>query len=191
MQTLGLSDSTPRTESRLKSLFWPSIRTASDVDYLGAQGYWFCAILALLSLVVLLFSGNSILGPLIFLFYYVGGVGVRERGRYAAAVVLRMFIAEAVLGNAAVGGHGVVKILIAAVRFSTLPATWIASSWKPDSEAGASTPHLGDTWSDKFADQLPAFLWPKVRLLYYVFSAGFLVFILFGLAVLFSHRVSH
>jgi hypothetical protein len=39
MQTLGLSDSTPRTESRLKSLFWPTIQTGSDVDYLGAQGY--------------------------------------------------------------------------------------------------------------------------------------------------------
>jgi hypothetical protein len=152
MQTLGLSDSTPRTESRLKSLFWPSIRTASDVDYLGAQGYWFCAILALLSLVVLLFNGNSILGPLIFLFYYVGGVGVRERGRYAAAVVLRMFIAEAVLGDAAVGGHGVVKILIAAVRFSTLRATWIASSWKPDSEAGASTFFPPAFWFSSFSD---------------------------------------
>jgi hypothetical protein len=66
MQTLGLSDSTPRTESRLKSLFWPSIQTGSDVDYLGAQGYWFCTIPVLLSLVVLIFSGNSILGPLIF-----------------------------------------------------------------------------------------------------------------------------
>jgi len=191
MQTLGLSDSTPRTESRLKSLFWPSIQTGSDVDYLGAQGYWFCAILALLSLVVLIFSGNSILGPLIFLSYYIGGVGVRERSRYAAAVVLLMYVADAVLGDAVVGGHSVVKILIAAVLFSNLRATWIASSWKPDSEAGASPPRLGDPWSDKFADELPAFLWAKVRLLYYVFSAGFLVFILFGLAVLFSRRVSH
>ena len=26
MQILGLSDSTPRTESRLKTLFWPTIR---------------------------------------------------------------------------------------------------------------------------------------------------------------------
>ncbi|HZR29438.1 MAG TPA: hypothetical protein VFA71_11735 [Terriglobales bacterium] len=38
MQTLGVSDSTPQSENWLKSLFWPSIQ--SDVDYLGAQGYW-------------------------------------------------------------------------------------------------------------------------------------------------------
>ena len=40
MQTLGLTDSAPRTEGRLKSLFWPSIKTGDDVDYLGTQGFW-------------------------------------------------------------------------------------------------------------------------------------------------------
>jgi hypothetical protein len=90
MQTLGLSDSTPRTESRIKTLFWPAIQSASDVAYLGAQGYWVCTIVAVVSVVVLIFRGNSILGPLVFLFYYVGGVGVPERSRYAAAVVLLM-----------------------------------------------------------------------------------------------------
>lgn len=41
METLNLSDSTPRSESRLKSLFWPSIQNGADVDYLGTPGYWF------------------------------------------------------------------------------------------------------------------------------------------------------
>jgi hypothetical protein len=186
MQTLGLSDSTPRTESRLKTLFWPSIQTGSDVDYLGAQGYWVCTVVALVSLVVLIFRGNSILGPLVFLFYYVSGVGVRERSRYAAAVVLLMYVMDALVSR-----PGVLTVLFAALLFSNLRATWIASSWKPESETAILPPRLGDTWSDKFADKLPAFLWPKVRVLYYVFSAGFLVFILFGLAVLVSRRVSH
>ena len=39
MQNLGLSDSTPKTESRLKSLFWPSISSDVDVDYLTTQGF--------------------------------------------------------------------------------------------------------------------------------------------------------
>jgi hypothetical protein len=186
MQTLGLSDSTPRTESRLKALFWPSIQTGSDVDYLGAQGYWVCTIVALVSLIALIFRGNSILGPLIFLFYYVGGVGVRERSRYAAAVVLLMYVMDALFAR-----PGVLTVLLSALLFSNLRATWIASSWKPDSEAAALPPRFADTWSDKFADKLPAFLWPKVGVLYYVFSGGFLAFILFGLAVLVSRRVSH
>jgi hypothetical protein len=58
MQTLGLSDSMPRSESRLKSLFWPSIQSSSDVDYLGAQGYWVCAVIAVLSFVVLAVSSR-------------------------------------------------------------------------------------------------------------------------------------
>ena len=53
MQTLGLSESTPRTDSRLKSLFWPSITSGADVDYLGAQGYWVCSAIAILTLVVM------------------------------------------------------------------------------------------------------------------------------------------
>jgi hypothetical protein len=35
MQSLGLSGSRPRTEGKLKSLFWPSIASDTDVDYLA------------------------------------------------------------------------------------------------------------------------------------------------------------
>ena len=92
MQTLGLADSMPRTDGRLKSLFWPSIQSSNDVDYLGAQGYWVCALVAVLSLAVFAFTGNTIIGVFVFLFYYLGGVGVRERSRYAAAAVLAWII---------------------------------------------------------------------------------------------------
>ena len=50
MQTLGVSDSLPHSESRLKSLLWPSIRSGSDVDYLGIQGYWVCTLVAVVTL---------------------------------------------------------------------------------------------------------------------------------------------
>ena len=91
MQTLGLSDSTDRTESRLKSLFWPSIQTGTDVDYLGTQGYWVCTVVAILSFVFLVASGHMIGGIFTLPFYYLGGVGVRERSRYAAAAVVLSF----------------------------------------------------------------------------------------------------
>ena len=64
MQTLGLSDSTDRTESRLKSLFWSSIQTGTDVDYLGTQGYWVCTVVAILSFVFFVASGHMIGGIL-------------------------------------------------------------------------------------------------------------------------------
>ena len=182
MQTLGLSNSTPASESRLKSLFWPSIQTGSDVDYLGAQGYWVCALAAVLSAVLLAISGQPTGSALIFLFYYLGGVGVRERSRYAAAVVLTMHVT-----NMVISGPGVLSVIIAGLLLSNLRATWIASSWKPGSDEATLPPRFSETWGDKFADKLPAFLWPKVRILYYVFSAGFLLLVAIGLAIG-SHR---
>jgi hypothetical protein len=183
MQTLGLSDSTPRTENRLKSLFWPSIQTGSDVDYLGTQGYWVCSMVAVFSLVVSVIEGHAIVGTFVLFFYYLGGVGVRERSPYAAAVVFVLYVADMVAS-----GPSVVRVLMAALLLSNLRATWIASRWKPESEEAILPPRLGDTWSDKFTDKLPMWLWPKVRIVYYVFSACFLVVFAVGLAIAILHR---
>src|SRR2546425_12702491 len=94
MQTLGLSDSTPRTESRLKSLFWPSIQTGSDVDYLGAQGYWVCAVVAVFSFVSSAISSHPITGAFVLVFYYLGVIGEREPSAYATEVVLGLLVAN-------------------------------------------------------------------------------------------------
>src|SRR5882762_4649575 len=102
MQTLGVSDSVPRSESRIKTLLWPSIRSGSDVDYLGIQGYWVCTFVAVMTLIVALFTivnatdaQQFIMIPLIFglfsLFFYIGGIGVREGSRFAAVVVFVVY----------------------------------------------------------------------------------------------------
>jgi hypothetical protein len=176
MQTLGISDTTPRSDGRLKSLFWPSIQTGADVDYLGSQGYWVCAVVALVSFAVLIGIGQPIMAFTVLLFYYLSGVGVRERSRYAATIVFVVFLAGLVES-----GPSIVNILLSALLLSNLRATWIASKWKPDSEEAALPPRLGATWGDKFADRFPMWLWPKIRIPYYVFSAGLLVLIVIGL----------
>ena len=185
METLGLSDSTPRSDGRLKSLFWPSIQTATDVDYLGTQGYWVCTGVAVFNLVVLVATGQSLAGVLAFLLLYLGAVGVRERSRYAAAIVLLFYATDAI-----VSGVGVLRILLAAWLLSNLRATWIAAQWKPESDQAAFPPRLSETLGDKLADQLPPWLWPKVRIVYYIFSAGYLLIAGIGLWEM-SHRVVH
>jgi hypothetical protein len=189
MQTLGLSNSTPRTESRLKSLFWPSVETGSDVDYLGAQGYWVCAIVAVFSGALLAFTGHAILGMLFFLYFYLGGVGVREHSLYAATVVLVMYALDTVTTviNMPNPVALVPRALLTALLLSNLRATWIASHWKPDGEASILPPRYGETWSDRFVDQVPMWLWPKVRILYCVLSSFLLGLVVIGLAVL-AHR---
>jgi len=182
MQSLGLSDSTPRSESRLKSLFWPSIESGADVEYLGSQGYWVCTIVAVLTLVMSAAMGQVVMAILLALFFYLGGVGVRERSPYAATVVFVLYAL-----NVVAAGPGVVNILILALLLSNLRATWIAARWKPESEEAALPPRFDVTFGDKFAGIFPRWLWPKIRVLYYVFSAAMLVLIMAGFVYLKTH----
>lgn len=183
MQTLGISDSPVKSEGRLKSLLWPSVRTSNDVDYLGAQGYWVCSIVAVLSFGFLAVTDHPITGAFVFVFYFVGGIGVRERSRYAAAAVFVFFVVDS-FG----GGNPAIRLLIAALLLANFRATWIASRWKPEADAAAPVPRFSETWSDKFADQLPMWLWPKLRIPYYIFSAGFLALVAVGTAILLRRR---
>jgi hypothetical protein len=188
MQTLGLSDSTVRTESRLKSLFWPSIQSGADVDYLAVQGFWVCTIVGVMSLAFLTLAHQPINGVLVFMLFYLGGVGVREHNPFAAAVILAYylvdFLASFIFLFLNSPGIGVVRIIIVALLFSNLRATWIAGNWKPDSEEAALPPRMAETFSDKFSDKWPAFIWPKVKVLYYIFSVGYLALVVAGLIVM-------
>ncbi len=188
MQTLGLSDSTTRSESRLKSLFWPSIQSGADVDYLAVQGFWVCTIIGVLTLVFQVLAGNSVTGILILLLFHLGGVGVREHNPFAAGIMLAYyvvdFLSSFVFVFASTPGIGVVKIIVMALLLSNLRATWIASGWKSDSEEAALPARMGDTFADKFSDKWPAFIWPKVKILYYIFSFVLLVLIVAGLVVM-------
>ena len=192
MQTLGLSDSTPRTESRLKSLFWPSIQSGADVDYLAVQGFWVCTIVGVMSLVFLVLARQPIMGLLVFLLFHFGGVGVREHNPFAAAIVLIYYVVDFLASVIFVflnsPGIGVIKVIVIALLFSNLRATWIADHWKPDSEEAALPPRFGETFFDKFADKWPAFIWPKVKILYYIFSFLFLALVVAGLIIMMLRR---
>jgi hypothetical protein len=188
MQTLGLSDSTTRSEGRVKSLFWPSIQSGADVDYLAVQGFWVCTIVGVSSLIFSTLAGQPITGLMVFLLFHLGGVGVREHNPFAAAVMLVYYLVDFLASFLFLflnsPGIGVVKIVIIALLLSNLRATWIAGNWKPDSEEAALPPRFAETFFDQLADKWPAFVWPKVKVLYYIFSVGYLALIVAGLIVM-------
>jgi hypothetical protein len=188
MQTLGLSDSTTRSESRLKSLFWPSIQSGADVDYLAVQGFWVCTLVGVSSLVFSTLAGRPVTGLLVFLLFHLGGVGVREHNPFAAAVMLVYymvdFLASFIFLSLNSPGVGVIKVIIIGLLLSNLRATWIAGNWKPESEEAALPPRFGETFFDKLADRWPAFIWPKVKVLYYIFSVGYLALVVAGIIVM-------
>lgn len=188
MQTLGLSDSTIRTDGRLKSLFWQSIQSGADVDYLAVQGFWVCTGVGVMSLLFLSLAAHQpITGVIVFLLFHLGGVGVREHNPFAAAITLLYYLVDflasfLLLLNSP--GIGVVRTIIVALLLSNLRATWIAAGWKPDSEEAALPPRFGETFSDKLVDKWPAFIWPKVKVLYYIFSFGYLALTVAGLIIM-------
>lgn len=191
MQTLGLSDSTPRSESRLRSLFWPSIQSGADVDYLAVQGFWVCTIVGGMSFLFLVAS-QPFTALVVFLLFHLGGVGVREHNPFAAAIMLVYyvvdFLASAIFLLTSSPGIGVIRIIVIALLMSNLRATWIAAGWKPDSEEAALPPRTSETFFDKFVDKWPAFIWPKIKWLYYVFSFGCLALMVAGLIVMLLRR---
>src|SRR5947207_14386543 len=141
MQTLGLSNTTPHSENRLKSLLWPSIQSGADVDYLGAQGYWICSILAVFSFIFSIATNHPVIGFLALLFYYLGGVGVRERSIFAATIVFIFYVV-----NLLASGPSIIGISFAVFFLKKNRATSLASGWKTDAAEAASPPRINATW---------------------------------------------
>jgi hypothetical protein len=124
---------------------------------------------------------------MLFLLFHIGAVGVREHNPFAAAILLVYYVVDYLasflfLINSP--GIGVVRTIIVALLVSNLRATWIAAGWKPESEEAALPPRFAETFADKLADKWPAFIWPKVKVLYYIFSFGFLALTVVGLVVI-------
>lgn len=171
MQTLGLSDSTPRTESRLKSLFWPTIKNDGDLDYLTEQGFWICTIVAVGSEVVSTVAGHPFAVLLDSLFFFLAGVGVRMRSRNAAILAFAVYL----LGGVALQlkgsqGFNVIRIIFLALLLANIRGIWLSATW-PQSVMEPPPVRLNETWRDKLSDQLPQVLWPKMRWLFYGLAA--------------------
>ena len=172
MQILGLSESTPRTESRLRALLWPTIRSVVDLEYIARQGFWICFLVAVSSLVTRAFTGRLLTGLLDIGFFFLAGVGVRERNRFAGVSAFAAYLLWALVTQRFTGqGFGVIQIVFLALLLSNVRGNWMAAHWQPDQNAETLTARFNDTIGDKLSDQLPLYLWPKVRVAFYVLAA--------------------
>lgn len=177
MQTLGLSGESKRSDGWLKSIFWPTVDNAWDVDYLGQQGFWICFLIAIFQLGFSLFTGNVIIigaGLAGALLYYLGGMGVREKSWPAAAIIFACYFVEtliSVLAGAFWSPGGVVKIIFLGLLLSNLRATFIASEWKPAAEGEDRPERFSETFRDKLVDAWPPRLWRILQIPFYVLGA--------------------
>jgi hypothetical protein len=192
MQTLGLSGEVKRSDGWLKSIFWPTVENAWDVDYLGRQGFWICLWIAVFQLIVSALTGNPIVIAVGFaeaLVFLIGGMGVRENNWPAAALIFSLFFLNQLSGLASGQFPGVLGIIGAGILLSNLRATFLASEWKPIAEGEDQPTRFNDSFRDKLADQLPAKAWPVLQIPFYGLAAVLLLLTIAGLGFATLHRL--
>jgi hypothetical protein len=184
MQTLGLSDSTPRTESRWRALLWPAITNEGDFDYITTQGLWICFIIAAVTVVFTAIAGSPLVGAFEGSFFFLAGIGVRQRSRIAAIVAFSSYLLSALVLQRYTGsGFGIVRIIFLALLFANIRGNWLAAHWVTDPQSALPPSRLNQTLGDKLSDQLPIFLWPKAKFVFYLMASveiGLLLFSLFA-----------
>jgi hypothetical protein len=188
MQTLGLSGRDDRSDGRLKSIFWPKVENAWDVDYLGQQGFWICFLIAAFQLLFSLFTGNPLLivvGVAGGSIYFTGGMGVREKSWPAAAVIFACYFVDTLytlLSGSFLNPGGVLRVLFLGLLLTNLRATFIASEWRPAAEGEDTPQRFDESLRDKLVDCWPRALWPRLQIPFFVLGALWFVMSLLGLA---------
>lgn len=168
METLGLSGPPVRNESIFRRIFWPSSESV-DADMLGQQGFWICLLLALLTVITAAFQRHIILGVLFALFYFLGGIGVREHDVVAAISVATVYLLNAVgavLMTRQFPGWLVLFVIL--ILVSNVRGCWIASKWLHAGDPDLAPLRMKENWRDRLVDQMPARVWPRMRTVFYV-----------------------
>lgn len=190
MQSLGLQGESKRADGRLKSIFWPTVENAWDVDYLGQQGFWICFFIGISQFVFSLLTRNPILivvAALAALIYLLGGMGVREKSWPAAAMIFACYFLDtlyAIATGIPFTPGGVIKIVFLGLLLSNVRATFIASEWRPAAEDEDRPTRFSETLRDKLVDSWPPKLWPPLQIPFYVLCGLWLLFSMLGLAML-------
>ena len=181
MQSLNLTSETVRTDGRLKSLFWPTVANAWDVDYLGQQGFWFCAFVAAFQLGMGILTGHPIqivVALIAASIYFVGGMGVREKSWPAASCVFALYLLDTLtlaFTHLALTPGFVLRIFFLALLFANVRATLIASRWQPTASEEDQPQRFDVTLRDKLVDLWPPRFWPRLRTSFYAVGAIWLL----------------
>jgi hypothetical protein len=174
MQSLNLSGEAKKSDGPIKSLLWPTVDNAWDVDYLGQQGFWICFAIALISFVFIAIAASEqpnplarsitlVIGAIVSFVYVAGGMGVRQASWPAAVTVFALYVVD----QLSAGHIGVLTIIIAAVLLTNVRATILASRWKPSAEDEDRPSRFNETFRDKLVDQLPPRAWPILKYPFY------------------------
>jgi hypothetical protein len=191
MEILGLSGPREEPENILKRIFWPGNRP-SEADLLSQRGFWVCLGVALLTLISLIFQGHWLVGLYAGLIYFLGGLGVREHS-FKAAVLITLAFGLDILSIILTGRFPGFLVIGAFILLMTnLRGTWIVSQAKATMEPDTLPTRLNQTWTDQLVDQMPARMWPRARVIFYIGVGLYLVLQCVGIvAIAFKIHPTH
>ena len=188
MSTLGLDGRPQREDNIFQRIFWPG-NHAGEADALGQQGFWVCLAVGLLSAIVTVWTGHPLVALLVFAFYWLGGMGVREHSVTAAIIVALGCIASLAVGILTRHFPGFLDIAITCILLGNIRGTYIASSWQAKGDLEVFPSRMNTTFFDWLVDQLPSKLWPRGRYVFFVVSAVYGVLLTLGTIAL-MHRLA-
>lgn len=151
---------------------------------------------AVLSTVVLLVTGHFILSLLIGATYFLGGTGVRERSFSAAVLVFACYLVDKLATMMSRGaGNPLIGVVALMLLFANVRATFLSKRWH-DQDAVAAKEEMPErsstSFADKFANKMPAIVWPKMRFVFYPVASLLLVMQFVGIVVIArTHSSSH
>ncbi|MBY0502936.1 MAG: hypothetical protein K2X03_03435 [Bryobacteraceae bacterium] len=166
METLNISDQTARSESRWKTLFWPTLQNDVDVDTVTRQGFWLCAVVGVASLLFSAMAGQLAAGIIEGSFFFLAGIGVRRRSITAALGALAIYSLTTFI-LLRIGQFGVVRIFMMALLLANVRGIWLTARFRAEAQEPPPLP-MDRTWSERLSDRLPLAVWPWGRWLFYL-----------------------
>lgn len=182
MGYLGLDQTEVKDDSMFQRLFWPSDH-AGETDTLGKQGFWVCMVVGVVTVLQSAAQGHWLLGLLMLLFYVLGGIGVREHSTAAAVLVAATFLINVMAGIFFGALPGILPLGTIVLLLANIRGTWIAAKWA--SKAPDAMPErFAETFKDRFVDSMPAVVWPKARVPFFLLGALMLLLTVAGTVML-------
>lgn len=124
MQTLGLSDSTPKSEGRLRALLWPTIGSDVAAATVGQNAMYACVGVGAVTIALVLLRITPVSGLLDAALFLMLGIGVRQFSIAASILALLLYVANVVMSIAhgVIGPGGVVAVIITSLFISSVRA---------------------------------------------------------------------
>jgi len=183
MGFLELDGNPVKDDNMFQRLFWPSDH-AGEADYLGKQGFWVCMIVALIGSLGSAYRGHPFIAMLLFIFYALGGIGVREHSVAAAVLVAADYWIENIFAISQGHFPGILSIAAGVMLLANIRGTYIAAKWARTGDPEAFPERGHQTVSERFADQMPPYVWPKARIPFYAVAGVYMMMTIVGVFVL-------